>query len=323
MPGSTPLVTHMYTADPRAHVFEGRIYVYPSHDIEAGVPENDEGDHFDMRDFHVISMDEVGGPVTDHGVALALEHVPWAARQMWSNDAAEKDGTYYMYFPAKDRDGVFRIGVATSATPAGPFTAEPTPIEGSYGIDPCVYRDEDGAYYMYFGGLWGGQLQRWRTGSYDATAPRDPMDDGPALGPRVARLSDDMLSFAEPVREIRILDQDGAPITQQDRERRFFEACWMHRYQGKYYLSYSTGDTHLLVYATGDAPYGPFTYQGVILTPVLGWTTHHSIIEHHGRWWLFYHDSSLSGGKTHLRSVKVTELEYRRDGSIIPIDGAK
>ena len=323
MPGSTPLVTHMYTADPRAHVFEGRIYVYPSHDIEAGVPENDEGDHFDMRDFHVISMDEVGGPVTDHGVALALEDVPWAARQMWSNDAAEKDGTYYMYFPAKDRDGVFRIGVATSPTPGGPFAAQPTPIEGSFGIDPCVFRDDDGTYYMYFGGLWGGQLQRWRTGSYDATAPRDPMDDGPALGPRVARLSDDMLSFAEPVREIQILDPSGAPITQQDRERRFFEACWMHRYQGKYYLSYSTGDTHLLVYATGDDPYGPFTYQGVILTPVLGWTTHHSIIEHRGKWWLFYHDSSLSSGKTHLRSVKVAELEYRPDGSIVTMDGTR
>ena len=321
MPGSTPLVTHMYTADPRAHVFEGRIYVYPSHDIEAGVPENDEGDHFDMRDFHVISMDEVGGPVTDHGVALALEDVPWAARQMWSNDAAERDGTYYMYFPAKDRDGVFRIGVATSSSPGGPFRAQPTPIEGSFGIDPCVFRDDDGTYYMYFGGLWGGQLQRWRTGSYDAAAPRDPMDDGPALGPRVARLSDDMLSFAEPVREIQILDQSGAPLTQQDRERRFFEACWMHRYQGKYYLSYSTGDTHLLVYATGDDPYGPFTYQGVILTPVLGWTTHHSIIEHKGKWWLFYHDSSLSGGRTHLRSVKVAELTYRPDGSIVTIGG--
>jgi hypothetical protein len=323
MPGSQPLVTHMYTADPRAHVFGGRIYVYPSHDIEAGVPENDEGDHFDMRDFHVISMDAVGGPVTDHGVALALEDVPWAARQMWSNDAAEKDGTYYMYFPAKDHEGVFRIGVATSPNPGGPFTAQATPIAGSFGIDPCVYRDDDGAYYMYFGGLWGGQLQRWRTGRYDATAPRDPMEEGPALGPRVARLSGDMLSFAEPVREIQILDVDGRPIGQQDRERRFFEACWMHRYQGKYYLSYSTGDTHLLVYATGDDPYGPFTYQGVILTPVLGWTTHHSIIEFDGRWWLFYHDSSLSGGQTHLRSVKVAELEYRPDGSIVTIDGSR
>jgi hypothetical protein len=322
MPVSQPLVTHMYTADPRAHVYEGRIYVYPSHDIDAGVPENDEGDHFDMRDYHVLSMAEVGGEVTDHGVALRLEDVPWAARQLWSNDCAEKDGTYYMYFPAKDPDGVFRMGVATSPSPAGPFRAEPEPIAGSFGIDPCVFRDDDGggAYYMYFGGLWGGQLQRWRTGTYDPAEPRDPSDDGPALGPRVARLTDDMLGFAEPVREIRIVDEHGAPITQQDRDRRFFEACWMHKHEGTYYLSYSTGDTHRIVYATGDDPYGPFTYRGLILTPVLGWTTHHSILEFEGKWWLFYHDSSLSEGKTHLRSVKVTELKYRPDGSIETID---
>ena len=320
MPASQPLVTHMFTADPRAHVYEGRIYVYPSHDIDAGVPEDDEGAHFDMRDYHVLSMAEVGGEVTDHGVALKLEDVPWAARQLWSNDCAEKDGTYYMYFPAKDPDGVFRIGVATSPSPAGPFRAEPEPIAESFGIDPCVFRDDDGAYYIYFGGLWGGQLQRWRTGTYDANEPRDPSDDGPALGPRVARLTDDMLGFAEPVREIRIVDERGAPITQQDRDRRFFEACWMHKHGGTYYLSYSTGDTHRIVYATGDNPYGPFTYRGLILTPVLGWTTHHSILEFKGKWWLFYHDSSLSGGQTHLRSVKVTELTYGPNGEIETID---
>ena len=95
----------------------------------------------------------------------------------------------------------------------------------------------------------------------------------------------------------------------------------MHEYRGTYYLSYSTGDTHLLVYATGDNPYGPFTYRGVILTPVLGWTTHHSIVEFKGKWWLFYHDSSLSEGKTHLRSVKVRELRYREDGSIERMEG--
>ena len=93
MSPSQPIVTHMFTADPRAHVFEGRLYVYPSHDIEAGIPENDEGDHFDMRDCHVLSMDEVGGEVTDHGVALRIEEIPWAGRQLWSNDAAYKDGT--------------------------------------------------------------------------------------------------------------------------------------------------------------------------------------------------------------------------------------
>lgn len=321
MTASKPIVTHMYTADPRAHVFEGRIYVYPSHDIDAGIPEDDDGGHFDMRDYHVISMDDPNGEVTDHGVALSIENVPWAKRQMWSNDAATKNGKYYMYFPAKDDGDVFRIGVAISDSPAGPFKAEPTPIEGSFSIDPCVFRDDDGAHYMYFGGLWGGQLQRWRTGEYDGSVPRDPSDNGPALGPRVAKLHDDMLAFAEPVRDVRVLDESGAPILQQDRDRRFFEACWMHKYDGKYYLSYSTGDTHFLVYATGDNPYGPFTYQGVILTPVLGWTTHHSIVEYKGKWWLFYHDSSLSGGKTHLRSVKVAELSYRPDGSIVPVDG--
>ncbi|MFP3670645.1 hypothetical protein SB717_36790, partial [Priestia sp. SIMBA_032] len=53
---------------------------------------------------------------------------------------------------------------------------------------------------------------------------------------------------------------------------------WVHKYNGKYYLSYSTGDTHNIVYAIGDSPYGPFTYKGVILDPVLGWTNHHSIV---------------------------------------------
>ena len=321
MPASEPLVTHMYTADPRAHVFGGRIYIYPSHDIDAGVPEDDEGGHFDMRDCHVLSMDGIGGEVTDHGVALAVKDIPWGGRQLWSNDANEKDGRYYMYFPLKDKQDVFRIGVATSESPAGPFKAEPEPIPGSYSIDTCAFRDDDGAYYLYFGGIWGGQLQRWQGGSYDAHAPRDPEGDGPAIGPRVARLSDDMLTFAEPVREISILGKDGSPILQQDRDRRFFEASWMHKYNGKYYFSYSTGDTHLLVYATGDSPYGPFTYQGVILTPVLGWTTHHSIVEFKGKWYLFYHDSSLSGGKTHLRSVKVRELQYAPDDSIVTMDG--
>ena len=68
-----PLLPGIYTADPSAHAFGGRLYIYPSHDIDAGIPENDEGDHFAMRDYHVLSMDRVGGEVTDHGVALRIE----------------------------------------------------------------------------------------------------------------------------------------------------------------------------------------------------------------------------------------------------------
>lgn len=90
----------------------------------------------------------------------------------------------------------------------------------------------------------------------------------------------------------------------------------MHKYRGKYYFSYSTGDTHFLCYAVGESPQGPFVYRGRLLEPVVGWTTHHSIVEFGGRWWLFYHDSSLSGGKNHLRCVKVREIFYDQAGGM-------
>src|SRR5579859_2727077 len=87
---SPPLVTHIYTADPSAHVFEEKIYIYPSHDIEGGVPFNDNGDHFCMEDYHVFRMDKPGSEVVDCGVALHVKDVPWAERQMWAPDAATK-----------------------------------------------------------------------------------------------------------------------------------------------------------------------------------------------------------------------------------------
>ncbi|WP_029033790.1 glycoside hydrolase family 43 protein [Salinimicrobium terrae] len=313
---SEPLVTDNYTADPSAHVFEGKIYVYPSHDWDSGIPEDDTGAHFNMRDYHVYSMDSVGGEVTDHGMVFDVDDVPWASRQLWAPDAAEKDGKYYLYFPAKDENDIFRIGVAVGDSPAGPFTPQDEPIANSYSIDPAVYKDTDGEYYMYVGGIWGGQLQRYRDNVYQGEDDIYPADDEPALNPKVARMSDDMMGFAEELRDVEILDQEGNPITTGDNERRFFEAAWVHKYNDKYYFSYSTGDTHNIAYAIGDSPYGPFTYQGVILEPVLGWTNHHSIVEHNGKWYLFYHDSSLSGGKTYLRSMKVAEMEYNEDGTI-------
>ncbi len=316
---SSPLVTHIYTADPSAHVFEGKIYIYPSHDIDAGIPFNDNGDHFGMADYHVLSMESPEGKATDHGVALHIEDVPWAERQMWAPDAAKKDGKYYFYFPAKAPDGLFRIGVAIGDAPQGPFVPEKEAIQGSYTIDPAVFEDEDGTFYIYFGGIWGGQLQKYRDNVY-GEGNEEPLPEEPALGPKVARLTPGMTQFDEAPREIVILDEEGNPLLAGDTDRRFFEASWMHKYKGKYYFSYSTGDTHFVCYAVGDNPYGPFTYGGRILNPVVGWTSHHSICEFRGKWYLFYHDSILSKGVTHLRSVKVTEISYREDGSIVTID---
>ncbi len=314
------LVKNLYTADPAAHVFNDRIYIYTSHDIDAGIPENDSGDHFDMRDYHVFSMDDIEGEVVDHGVILDIKDIPWAGRQLWAPDVAYKNGKYYLYFPLKDKTDIFRIGVAISDRPEGPFIPQSDPIKGSYSIDPAVWDDGDGNFYMYFGGLWGGQLQRYRNNKA-IECGHEPADDEPALCARVVRLSDDMLEFAEEPRDVLILDEKGEPLRAGDHKRRYFEAPWMHKYNGKYYFSYSTGNTHLICYAIGDNPYGPFTYQGVILTPVVGWTTHHSICEFGGKWYLFHHDSVPSGGKTWLRSIKVVELEYNEDGTIKTIEG--
>ncbi|MBQ6063510.1 MAG: glycoside hydrolase family 43 protein [Prevotella sp.] len=327
-----------YMADPSANVFNNRLYVYPSHDRDSGEAFDDDGGHFQMRDYHVLSFDDVeNDAATDHGVILDVDQVPWAEKQMWDNDVVEKDGKYYLIFSAKDYSGVFHLGVAVADRPEGPFVPEPHPIRGSFSIDPCVFKDDDGQVYCYFGGLWGGQLQWWRpipdgqapvAGKYgddnglidlgpapDRKTQLFAKPDAPALHSAVVRMSDDVLQFAEAPRPVVILDKDGQPLKARD-PHRFFEASWMHKYQGKYYFSYSTGDSHFLCYAIGDSPYGPFTFQGVILEPVVGWTTHHSIVEYRGQWYLFYHDCVPSNDITHLRSLKVQRLFYNEDGTI-------
>ncbi len=302
-------------ADPSANVFNGKLYIYPSHDWDSGAAFDDDGGHFEMKDYHVLSLDDVeNGEVTDHGVILALEDIPWAGRQLWDNDVVEKDGKYYLIFSAKDKNDVFHLGVAVSDRPEGPFKAQPDPIRGSYSIDPCVFKDDDGSVYTYFGGLWGGQLQRYKENKAMGKEYL-PEGDENALPSRVAKMTDDMLQFAEEPRPVLIIDENGKPLRADD-PHRFFEASWMHKVNGKYYFSYSTGDSHLLCYAVGDNPYGPFTYKGVILEPVVGWTTHHSIVEYKGKWYLFHHDCVPSNGVTWLRSVKVMELDMDSDGNI-------
>ena len=311
-----------YMADPSVHVFGDRLYIYPSHDCETGAAFDDDGGHFQMRDYHVLSLS--GNPleadVTDHGVILDVDQVPWAEKQMWDNDIVEKNGRYYLIFSAKDYNGVFHLGVAVSERPEGPFVPQEHPIRGSFSIDPCVFKDDDGKIYCYFGGLWGGQLQ-WYQSPQKLT--KDGIDlgpaadkktqlfcpaDAPALPSFVVRMSDDVLQFAEAPRPVIILDANGQPLKAGD-PHRFFEASWMHKAGELYYFSYSTGDSHLLCLAVGDNPYGPFRFKCELLQPVVGWTTHHSIVRYEGRWWLFHHDCVPSNDITHLRSLKVMPLD--------------
>ncbi|KAF2001892.1 glycoside hydrolase family 43 protein [Amniculicola lignicola CBS 123094] len=317
MADKEPIATHIFTADPSAHVFNSKLYIYPSHDRETDIKDNDNGDQYDMNDYHVFSMESVGGPVTDHGVVLSQDDIPWVSKQLWAPDAATANGKYYLYFPARDKDGVFRIGVAEGDNPEGPFKPEPDYIQGSFSIDPACFVDEDGGAYLYFGGIWGGQLQCWTKGKFvqDDYTNMEACE-GPALTAKVAKLNPDMKTLATEVTDVVILaPETGKPLLASDHDKRFFEAAWMHKYNGKYYFSYSTGDTHYLCYAIGDSPLGPFTYGGRILEPVKGWTTHHSIAEFKGKWYLFYHDTSISG-RNHLRCVKIREIVYDEEGKI-------
>ena len=127
-----------------------------------------------------------------HGVILAVEDIPWSGRQLWDSDVAFKDGKYYLYFSLKDRNDIFRLGVAISDKPYGPFIPQENPIKGSYSIDPAVLNDGDGNYYIYFGGIWGGQLQRYRNNKALESAVF-PADNEPALCGKIARLGSNMI----------------------------------------------------------------------------------------------------------------------------------
>lgn len=157
-----PIITSMFTADPSAHVWEkdGRIYIYASHDI---FPSRG----CDLMDkYHVFSSDNM---VTwrDEGEILSSDDVSWGREEggfMWAPDAAYENGTYHFYFPHPTGSGdawnnTWRIGIAKSNSPASGFKCADDGYvkkkDGSpyvTGIDPCIFKDDDGSYYLYTGG---------------------------------------------------------------------------------------------------------------------------------------------------------------------------
>ena len=276
-----PLITDQFTADPTARAFDGRVYVYPSHDIDCGT------DWFCMKDYHAFSSADLVD-WTDHGVILSQDDVPWvdvASNTMWAPDAVEKDGRFFFYLPSAadsvESVGGRRIGVAIADTPHGPFAPEPAPIAGVAGIDPNVFIDRDGQAYLY-----------WAGG-----------------GLRGARLTDDMLELAsEPV----LLD--GAF------PEGFKEGPFVFERGGVYYFTFPhvIHETEALAYATGDHPLGPFTYRGVFMEEHASgcWTNHHSVVERDGQWLLFYHHNDLSPDFDKNRSIRADSLFFDPDGTI-------
>lgn len=282
--GSNPFITHIYTADPSGHVWDdGRLYVYASHDVDP--PRG-----CDLMDkYHVFSTPDLK-TWEDHGEILSSDDVKWGRPEggfMWAPDCAYKNGTYYFYFPhpsGSDWNATWKVGVATSKAPAKGFVAMDKPIEGVGGfamIDPAVFVDDDGQAYFYYGG--GGKCM-------------------------AAPLKDNMVELAAPLKEMTGLVD-------------FHEATWVHKHNGKYYLSYA--DNHAengrganrLCYAMSDSPMGPWEYKGIYLEPTGCDTSHGSIVKFKGRWYALYHNQALSG-QGNLRSICIDPLEYNPDGTI-------
>ncbi|MEJ2082533.1 MAG: family 43 glycosylhydrolase, partial [Acidobacteriota bacterium] len=277
-----PLILDQFTADPTARVFEGKIYVYPSHDILASPGKGRPG-WFCMEDYHVFSSGDLTN-WKDHGVILSQNDVDWvdtSAYAMWAPDCVFKDGTYYFYFPAIAKEMGRKIGVAVSDKPYGPFKPEAKPIEGVLGIDPCVFIDKDGKAYIYY------SLNKIF----------------------VAPLKDNMLELAGEPQVIGNLPTEG-----------LIEGPFTFERNGIYYLTYPhvENKTERLEYAIGKSPMGPFEPKGVIMdeSPSGCWTNHHSIVEYKGQWYLFYHDDDLSPKFDKNRSIRADFLSFNADGTI-------
>ncbi|GAB2461372.1 hypothetical protein GCM10011375_12530 [Hymenobacter qilianensis] len=281
-----PFITNQFTADPTARVFNGRVYVYPSHDIPCG-PGRGRIGWFCMEDYHVFSSANLTD-WTDHGVIVTQNKVPWVkpdSYSMWAPDCIYRNGKYYFYFPTTPKDTTvikgFTIGVAVADKPTGPFVPQPLPIKGVRGIDPNVLIDKDGQAYLYW-------------------------SQGEIYG---AKLKENMLELASEPKTLGELPTKGLK-----------EGPYVFERKGTYYLTYPhvENKTERLEYATSTSPLGPFKVQGVIMdeSPTGCWTNHHSLLEFKNQWYLFYHHNDLSPNFDKNRSVRIDSLSFAPDGSI-------
>ena len=277
-------------ADPEAHVFAHRYWVYPT--TSAPYDEQTYMDAFSSSD--LVTW-------TKHPRILDLEDVSWARRALWAPSVVEKDGWYYLFFSANDiqsDDQVGGIGVARSRTPDGPFEDYlGRPLidrfhNGAQPIDPFVFQDQDGTWYITYGG--------WRHCN-------------------IARLKDDFTGFVpfDDGTTFREITPDG-----------YVEGSFMLMKDGKYYFMWSeggwTGPDYAVAYAVASSPTGPFERVGKILQQdpaVATGAGHHSVLHAPGsdKWYIVYHRRPLGETDRNHRVVCIDELRFSPDGRILPV----
>jgi len=260
-----------------------RLYVYTSHD-------EDSATYFNMLDWHVFSTDNLVNWI-DHGAIFSLDKIKWADKWAWAPDCISRNGKYYFYYPVERT----KIGVAVSESPTGPFVdeigkplidnANQIELIGKEPIDPVILIDNNQA-YMYFG-------------------CRDL---------RIVKLKENMMEVDGEIMELEI---KGIENDKENFGGFYGEGPWIFKRQDLFYFMYSNGwgETSTLVYAIGKDPLGPFEFVGEVMEPVDSWTSHGSIVEFKGKWYVFYHNMSLSNNN-YRRSICFDEIKFDQDGMI-------
>ncbi|MDZ8119146.1 family 43 glycosylhydrolase [Pontiella agarivorans] len=278
-PGN-PIIRHIRTADPSAHVWkDGKMWLYTSHDQDDAV------NYTTMDGYHAFSSSDLIS-WTDHGEILHSRDVSWGRDKgglMFAPSAGYKDGTYYLYFPHMAKGGKgWKVGVATSSKPEGPFVDQGF-IKGTDGIDPCCFMDDDGQAYLYWGAA--------------------------KTGIKMAKLKPNMRELAE---EPRMVDYGADDC---------HEGTFVHKYKGTYYFSYKNkGYAEQGSYAMSKSPYGPFSNNAKFVKKAQGAQIHHSIVEFKGQWYFFNHCGNYDGGHLYKRNSCMNKLFYNPDGTIQTVE---
>ncbi len=285
-----PIVQSHYTADPAPLVYNGKLYLYTSHD-------EDNSTWFVMNNWKLYTTDDMVN-WTDHGAVASYETFGWAIGDAWAIQVVERKGKFYLYAPVKSRDKKrSAIGVAVADNPYGPFydpLGKPLISVSDGDIDPTVFIDKDGKAYLY----WGNPDCYY------------------------AELNEDMISLkGEAVQLPMTVASFGKREANERRPTLYEEGPWLYQRSSLYYLFWAGGPIpEHLGYSTSKNPTGPWKYNGTLMPPEgKSFTNHPGVVDYKGKTYLFYHSGALPGGNGFNRSVAVQEINFKKDGSIAPM----
>lgn len=281
-----PIFSQRYTADPTGLEYNGRVYIWASHDIDGQTS-------YKMNDITCMSSADMVN-WTDHGEVFKTPGDASWATNAWAPSVVYRNNKFYMYFGDASRS----IGVAVSNSPTGPFVdakgsaliTKSTPgANVSWVFDPSVFIDDDGQAYCVFGG--------GNNGGDNA---------------RIIKLNNDTIST------------DGAAVSVPTEG--FFEGAYLNKRTvngvSKYYYSYFRNDGQQGIdYLISDNPMMGWTYGGRVLGQ-LGATNggnnlQASIFQFKSKWYMAYHTRKIARDRgvddLRQRSVSVDDLFFTDD----------